>query len=158
MPDMAERGVRNLWIRSPEYRCWQNLKDRCANANNPTFANYGGRGITVDPVWRSDFMAFLAHVGPKPSREYSLDRIDNDGNYEPGNVRWTDWKTQERNRRNVRRYEHEGRSLSLPEWAEVTGVTVDAMRSRIKNGWPVARALTQPVKPRRRPAPKGGLA
>lgn len=84
---------------TPEYRCWQQLKARCLNLNHRAYPNYGGRGITVHPDWVNDFEAFLAYVGPRPSSKHSLDRVDVDGNYEPGNVRWATWRTQAKNRR-----------------------------------------------------------
>lgn len=83
------------------YRTWSNMLQRCTNPKNPGYARYGGRGIGVYPAWRS-FAAFERDVGPKPSARHTLDRVDNDGNYEPGNVRWTCWRTQATNRRTSR--------------------------------------------------------
>ncbi|MET8113722.1 hypothetical protein [Streptomyces prasinus] len=76
---------------------------RCENPNNHAYARYGGRGISVHPEWRANFGAFLRDVGRRPSPDLSLDRIDNDGNYEPGNVRWATAKQQANNRRPLRR-------------------------------------------------------
>lgn len=84
---------------TPEYRAWAAMKARCFNPRIRNFRNHGGRGITVCAEWRDDFDAFLAHVGRKPSPRHSLDRIDNDGNYEPGNVRWATALEQRHNRR-----------------------------------------------------------
>jgi hypothetical protein len=84
--------------RTPEYAAWDSAKQRCTNPNHPRWKDYGGRGITMCEAWRTDFLVFLRDVGPKPVG-YTLDRIDNDRGYEPGNVRWTDWKTQENNKR-----------------------------------------------------------
>lgn len=89
-------------LRSPEREAWNSMIQRCHNPNNVGYRNYGGRGIAVCEEWRCKehgFSRFLAHVGPKPFAEYSLDRIDNSRGYEPGNVRWTDIETQNRNRR-----------------------------------------------------------
>lgn len=89
--------------KSPEYESWAGMNKRCHNPNNHAYANYGGRGIEVCPEWRDSFEAFLDHVGMKPSPKHSIDRINNDGNYEPGNVRWATAKQQANNRRtNVR--------------------------------------------------------
>lgn len=82
-----------------EYRAWRSMKGRCHCPTHKAFARYGGRGIYVWPEWRESFEAFLAHIGPKPDPSYSLDRIDNNRGYEPGNVRWADRSTQNKNRR-----------------------------------------------------------
>jgi hypothetical protein len=82
-----------------EYRIWQSMKWRCLNPNYKPYPNYGGRGITVCDRWRDSFEAFLADVGPRPSPKHTLDRIDNDGDYEPGNVAWRTRKEQNQNRR-----------------------------------------------------------
>ncbi len=84
---------------SVEYRCWVRLKQRCYNKNHQDYKNYGGRGIAVCKLWRESFAAFLKDVGRKPSLDLSLDRIDNDGNYEPGNCRWATRSQQQRNKR-----------------------------------------------------------
>jgi hypothetical protein len=82
-----------------EYTAWCGMKDRCYNPKHEKFKYYGGRGISVWGGWQDNFSAFLSHIGPKPSPSLSLDRINNNGNYEPGNVRWADQTTQVRNSR-----------------------------------------------------------
>lgn len=82
-----------------EYIAWNAMVQRCTRASHPAFKNYGGRGIAVCAEWRHDFAAFLAHVGSRPSAGHSLDRIDNDRGYEPGNVRWATYDVQMINRR-----------------------------------------------------------
>jgi hypothetical protein len=84
---------------SPEYRTWQSVKNRCFNPRSRDYSHYGGRGVTMHPAWVSDFAAFLADVGRRPCDGMTLDRVDGDGNYEPGNVRWVDRLEQARNRK-----------------------------------------------------------
>ena len=130
-----------------EHKVWSGMIERCANVNDP---NYGGRGITVCERWRESFLSFMADMGPRPvdGRRWSIDRIDNEGNYEPGNCRWTVPRVQCRNTRANRHLEHDGRRLTVVEWAEVTGLHPDLIRERVAGGWPVDRALATP--PRRR--------
>jgi len=82
-----------------EYRIWSSMKRRCLNPKDLGWERYGGRGITVCAEWQASFDAFLAYMGPRPSLAHSIDRIDNDGNYEPGNVRWATWSQQNANKR-----------------------------------------------------------
>ena len=83
---------------SPEHRSWRNAKRRCFDPNHRQYKDWGGRGITMCAEWVHDFAAFYAHIGPRPDG-HTLDRIDVNGNYEPGNVRWADQSTQSKNKR-----------------------------------------------------------
>jgi hypothetical protein len=89
---------------SPEYRSWKAMRERCNNPKAPKFKNWGGRGITVCERW-NDFRNFLADMGPRPSLTHSIDRKDNDGNYEPGNCRWATAREQTHNRRRAHKVE-----------------------------------------------------
>lgn len=84
---------------TPEYRAWRHAKDRTTDPNDREWRNYGGRGIHMAAEWLRDFSAFFTHIGSRPGAGYSLDRIDNDGDYAPGNVRWATGLEQARNRR-----------------------------------------------------------
>ena len=86
--------------RTPEYAAWRGMKSRCLNPNRPNYADYGGRGIAVCDRWLESFENFLADMGPRPAG-MSLDRIDVNGNYEPGNCRWLDATTQQYNKRKL---------------------------------------------------------
>ena len=96
------RQRRAAGIESAEYRAWLAMCARCAKPNHPAWKNYGARGITVCERWRQ-FSTFLSDMGRKPSPEFSLDRINNNGNYEPGNCRWATWAQQANNRRTNKR-------------------------------------------------------
>ena len=90
---------------TPEYSAWDNIKQRCFRTSHKAYCNYGGRGISMCQEWASSFMAFFNHVGYRPSRLHSIDRINNDGNYEPGNVKWSTKSEQAMNRRERERNE-----------------------------------------------------
>lgn len=85
--------------KTKEYSTWLNMKARCLNPNTAQFADYGGRGITVCKDWIGSFDAFYTHVGAAPTPDHSIDRINNDGDYEPGNVRWATRLEQAQNKR-----------------------------------------------------------
>lgn len=92
------KSVEGRRVASPEYRAWQKVKNRCPNPRGQDYAYYGGRGITMPPAWADSFSAFLADVGRRPAAELTLDRIDGNQGYVPGNVRWATREMQARNR------------------------------------------------------------
>jgi hypothetical protein len=118
---------------------------RCENPNHRSFHRYGGRGIFVCPAWRSSFDLFIRDAGRRPSYAHSLDRIDNDGGYEPGNVRWATRKEQSRNSSVIRWLTLRGETMPLTDWAKRLGVPGQTITTRLARGWPVERALTQPA-------------
>jgi len=132
---------------TPERIAHRDMHCRCYRSKHPEYPNYGARGITVCKQWRNNFPMFIADMGPRPSAKHSLDRIDNNGNYEPGNCRWATLTEQNRNQRSNHILTFRGRTLCIAEWAEVTGICDGTLYSRItKQGWTTERALTTPVK------------
>lgn len=131
---------------SPEFRTWQHMLRRCYTTNVPEYGYYGGRGISVCDKWRHDYSAFLTDMGRRPSREHSIDRIDVNGNYEPGNCRWATRVQQANNKRCNVRISAFGRIQPLQMWLAETGVTDSAFRGRMQRGWSIERALTAPTR------------
>jgi hypothetical protein len=119
---------------SPEYRAWCLMKGRCLSPTNPNFADYGGRGIGVAPRWANSFEAFLADMGRRPTDKHTLDRIDVNGPYAPGNCRWATRQEQSRNRRNVTALIIAGKTRPIWEWAAEANVNVETLRSRLAAG------------------------
>lgn len=133
--------------RPPEYSVWLGMKDRCFNPAFKQWDDYGGRGITVCERWRKSFAAFYDDMGRRPSPEHQLDRIDNDGDYEPGNVRWATPSENCNNKSNNRLIAHGGQTRTLTEWSREAGLPLLVLLSRIDRlGWAFERALSEPVR------------
>ena len=128
--------------RSSTHSCWTELNARCRNTKHRQWRQYGGRGIRVCERWRK-FENFLADMGERPEG-MTLDRINNDGNYEPGNCRWATQAAQTRNYSRNHMLTHRGLTLCMTEWAELLGITRSAIWQRLKRGWSVERALSKP--------------
>jgi len=124
-----------------EYAIWAGIIKRC-HGSQP-HAGYSARGISVCPAWRSEFEAFLRDMGPRPSDKHSIDRIDNDGDYEPGNCRWATKTEQARNKRSNRIVCFQGRNMPLSEAAELAGIKYDVVWDRLNLGWTVDAALAK---------------
>lgn len=123
---------------SPEYSAYNSMKQRCNNPRNPGYRLYGGRGICVSREWQDDFGAFIAHVGRRPSISHSLDRINNNGNYEPGNVRWATRTEQGMNRRTTTKFwrlDNDGveAPTNLKAIAEYLRLTYPSLRSHFRH-------------------------
>jgi len=118
-----------------EYRAWTNMKQRCLNPKSLNFVNYGGRGIKVCDKWIHSFENFFQDMGPKPSAVFSIERINNNGNYEPSNCKWASRREQNINRRNTGFFTALGQSKTIRQWSELTGLPIGTIRSRIKHGF-----------------------
>jgi hypothetical protein len=127
--------------RSPTYRSWESMWGRCTRPNDPVYDKYGGRGISVCERW-SKFEEFLSDMGTRPEG-LSLDRIDNSGNYEPGNCRWATPKQQSNNTRWNRTIKYNGRTYTARELSDLLGLSYNKLRRRIfREGWSISRAIS----------------
>ncbi len=126
---------------TPEYQAFRHALTRCNNPNYPYYYCYGGRGIKV---LFASFGEFYAEVGDRPNKRFSLDRIDVNGHYEPGNVRWVDDKTQQRNRTTNHLITFNGETLCIAEWAERLNVKTTLISMRLFRNWCVPCTLTIP--------------
>jgi len=130
------------------YSSWARMMNR-TRPTDPRSAKYADRGITVCEEWK-DFRNFLRDMGTRPDRSYSLDRIDNNKGYEPGNCRWATREEQGNNKRNNRCLEFRGETLTAVGWSRKLGIPYKTLMERLRRGWPIERALTAPVQVHRR--------
>lgn len=133
----------------PEYKAWAAMIGRCTNSRHQSHHYYGARGIRVCGRW-TNFEAFYDDMGVRPSPKHTLERVDNSLGYSPDNCVWATQKQQLRNKRNNRLVTHQGTTRPLVEWAEEIGIRPDTLRCRLRLGWSVERALTEPVHPHSR--------
>lgn len=134
------------------YIAWRSMKARCYNQLTDNYKDHGGRGIKVCDRWLESFENFYEDMGPKPSEEkingrcvYSIDRIDNDGDYWKGNCKWADQKEQCRNRRDNVNIEWNGKNQCLAAWAEEMNMAASSLSRRInKSKWSIEKAMTTP--------------
>ena len=127
----------------PEYRIWAGIKQRCLNPKRHDFARYGGAGVTLCDEWAESFSAFFEHIGPRPSKLHSVDRIDGTKGYSPGNVRWADPYGQAANQSHVRAFSYDGRTLTASEWARETGIGFTTIIARLNRGLSSAEVLAK---------------
>lgn len=133
--------------KTPTYFSWIGMKQRCMNPHATGYWNYGGRGIEVCARWASSFAAFVEDMGLRPAGS-SLERRDNDGNYDPSNCFWATDKQQANNTRQTRRLSLYGESMPLTSWASRLGVEPATLRKRIQKGWTDAEVLLTPIRKR----------
>ena len=146
-------GTTKELTRHPAFNAWRGARQRCHNPRNADYDRYGGRGIFLAPEWVYDPRAFCdwcdQNLGPKPAG-WTLDRIDNDQGYMPGNLRWADMLVQGNNRCDNRVVEFQGQTRTLSDWARIYGMQSMTLYNRFGRGWTIEKALTHPVRPIRR--------
>lgn len=137
--------------KTPEFKAWDGVLQRCFNPRCKSYANYGGRGITVCDRWQTSFENFYSDMGPRPKGppRYTLERVDNDGSYSPENCVWAPYVAQERNKRNSRLITFRGVTRTMSEWALLLGVPRNTIVNRLLRGWSVDRAFIEPVDSRK---------
>ena len=131
--------------RTKEWRTWNGMHRRCRYPSMHRYNRYGGRGISVCARW-GVYENFLADMGRAPSEDHQLDRIDNDGNYEPSNCRWTTRSEQIRNSTKARKIEFRGKMKTIGDWSSELGINRQTLQMRLDHyGWSIEKALTTPV-------------
>lgn len=115
------------------WQSWKSMRERCNSKNHVKYNDYGGRGITICKEWQDSFDTFLEDMGEKPDKSYSIDRIDNNGNYEPSNCKWSTRKEQQNNRRNCWYITLNGETLTITQWSERMDIHHQVIRNRIKH-------------------------
>lgn len=138
-----KHGKRN----SLTYSVWSNIKQRCYNPNASGYENYGGRGIKVCSRWKNSFENFYYDMGKRPSKNHSIDRVNNNGDYSKENCRWATKKQQNRNSRHCKKITFNNQTLTLSEWAEKTGIKLPTLNYRFYVAkWNIKDVLTKKVK------------
>lgn len=141
MKALAKHGMAKTKV----YKTWAGMKSRCTNPNNARWADYGGRGIYLCDSWM-DFEPFYQDMGEPPSKYHSLDRINVNGNYCPENCRWATSKEQSLNMRTNLRITINGDEKTVHEWASIYSMTHTCLRTRLRRGWEIVRAVSTPMK------------
>lgn len=126
----GKNGIHNM-TGSPEYLCWTKIKSRCYNKCNNRYYTHGARGIIVCESWLNSFENFFNDMGERPSSNHSIDRINNNGNYEPGNCRWATDKEQSNNRRSNVLITYSGQTRNMKQWAEKLGISYSSIRHQM---------------------------
>lgn len=129
---------------SPEHSIWRLIIDRCCNPKNRAWERYGGRGIKLYSEWKESFQLFYEYIGPRPSPLHSINRIDNDRGYEPGNIEWATVEQQNNNTRRSVFLIFKGRKQTVGQWAKELSIDQRKIRDRLHLGWHVHYALLAP--------------
>lgn len=135
--------------RSPEYKAWQHMKDRCYKPTDKSFKNYGSRGIAIYKEWRDSFLAFYKYIGPRPSSEFTIERTNNSRGYVPGNIIWATRQTQANNSRRNHCITIDGVTKTIAQWAKAMNISPLTISNRLQNNWSPKKAVLHPIRPHR---------
>lgn len=140
----------DIYMDSRLWKIWESMHERCEYEKHPHYNSYGGRGVVVCDEWSSylPFAKWAKQNGYK--KDLTIDRIDNDGNYEPQNCRWATVKEQQNNKRTNRMVNYQGKEYTLTQLAELVGIGKTTLKERLNLGWSVEDAVTRPVRLRTR--------
>lgn len=140
-----KRARHGMW-KTKVYKTWAGIKNRCHNPNHPHWKRYGGRGITVCGEWMESFESFYLHVGEPPTDDHTIDRIDNNKGYEPGNVRWATMKEQAGNRESNTWVEYQGKRMTWRQWADYLGIRYNTLMTRVRDKSDLSEILVKGYK------------
>lgn len=143
---ISKRNRTHGMSRTTEYKSWTSMKERCYNPKHIEYSRYGARGIRVCDEWADSFACFIEDMGLKPTPYHSIDRIDVNGDYAPGNCRWADRITQANNKRSNRILIHSGVSRTISEWERASGLPKGVIGLRLARGMSPAQAITKPLR------------
>lgn len=140
----SKRSFKDGRAGTSEFYIYNAMRQRCLNTKNRNYKYYGGRGIKISSDWLVDFSNFLVDMGKRPSKNHSIERIDNNGDYCKENCKWATIKEQGNNKRTTRFIEFNGERLTISQWSERTSLSCDLLSSRILRNWPTELLLTTP--------------
>ncbi len=141
-----ERSTKHNQRHTKLYEVWKSIKQRCLNPNNRSYKNYGLRGISICDEWKNDFNTFYTwSMKNGYNSKLSIDRINNNGNYEPSNCRWVDRTTQANNKRTNHFITYDNKTLTIAQWSQETGISPCAIYCRLQRGWSPEKTLTTPI-------------
>lgn len=133
--------------RTKIYKVWASMVSRCSNPDDHAFEHYGARGINVCDQWKASFARFLEDMGQRPTDGHSIERVNNDLGYGPGNCVWIKQERQAQNTRKVRRFSFRGSVMTLRQISEHYGMPLASLNRRLEAGWTIERAVMQPLRP-----------
>ena len=147
MDGLLSRSTKHNQRHTKLYEVWKGIKQRCLNSNHKAFKNYGGRGISICDEWKDNFSSFYNWAMQNGySDELSIDRINNDGNYEPNNCRWVDRKTQANNTRTNHFITYNNETHTIAEWSRILNIKYSVILYRLHHNWSIEKTFTTPTK------------